>query len=78
MQRELEDQLSEQILFGELKPGSIVVVDVEGEGVDATFTFKSEPRATLPDLPDHPDLQAIETVDSGDVGEAGPTASVEE
>ena len=32
MQRELEDQLSEQILFGELKPGSIVVVDVEGEG----------------------------------------------
>ena len=78
MQRELEDELSEQILFGELKPGSIVVVEVEGEGEDATFTFKSEPRATLPDLPDHPDLQPIETVDSGDVGEAGPTAAADE
>ena len=54
MQRELEDQLSEQILFGELTPGSIVVVDVEGEGEDATFTFKSEPgdaAATCPTTP---------------------------
>ena len=34
MQREIEDSLSEQILFGELTPGSIVVVDVEGEGDD--------------------------------------------
>ena len=32
IQREIEDALSEKILFGELRPGSIVVVDVEGEG----------------------------------------------
>ncbi|MEG9246569.1 ATP-dependent Clp protease ATP-binding subunit [Arthrobacter sp. Soc17.1.1.1] len=39
IQREIEDQLSEKILFGELKPGERVDVDVEGEGVDARFTF---------------------------------------
>ncbi|MFI2707885.1 ATP-dependent Clp protease ATP-binding subunit, partial [Nocardioides sp. CER28] len=31
IQREIEDQLSEKILFGELHPGDIVVVDVDGE-----------------------------------------------
>ena len=30
IQREIEDQLSEKILFGEVEPGQIVVVDVEG------------------------------------------------
>ena len=39
MQREIEDQLSEKILFGDLKPGETVSVDVEGEGDDAKFTF---------------------------------------
>ncbi|MBO0896817.1 MULTISPECIES: ATP-dependent Clp protease ATP-binding subunit [Arthrobacter] len=40
IQREIEDQLSEKILFGDLKPGELVSVDVEGEGDDATFTFE--------------------------------------
>ena len=35
IQREIEDTLSEKILFGELRPGHIVVVDTEGEGDDA-------------------------------------------
>ena len=39
IQREIEDQLSEKILFGELKPGELVSVDIEGEGDEATFTF---------------------------------------
>ncbi|WP_342023152.1 ATP-dependent Clp protease ATP-binding subunit [Arthrobacter citreus] len=39
IQREIEDQLSEKILFGDLKPGELVSVDVEGEGDDAKFTF---------------------------------------
>ncbi|ATY12027.1 ATP-dependent Clp protease ATP-binding subunit [Amycolatopsis sp. AA4] len=30
IQREIEDQLSEKILFGEVEPGQIIVVDVEG------------------------------------------------
>ncbi|MGZ4661924.1 MAG: NDP-hexose 4-ketoreductase, partial [Arthrobacter sp.] len=52
IQREIENQLSEKILFGELHPGDIVVVDVAGEGDDAKFTFagNAKPRisAALP------------------------------
>jgi ATP-dependent Clp protease ATP-binding subunit ClpC len=50
IQREIEDQLSERILFGELRPGTIVVVDVEGEGEAREFAFRSEPKAALPDV----------------------------
>ncbi|MFL4475985.1 ATP-dependent Clp protease ATP-binding subunit [Paeniglutamicibacter sp. MACA_103] len=42
MQRDIEDQLSEKILFGELVSGQHIKVDVEGEGDDATFTFHGE------------------------------------
>jgi ATP-dependent Clp protease ATP-binding subunit ClpC len=52
IQREIEDGLSERILFGELKAGEIIVVDVEGEGAEAVFTFKGAPKATLPDTPE--------------------------
>ena len=51
IQREIEDALSEKILFGELRPGQIVVVDVEGEGDEATFTFRGEEKSALPDAP---------------------------
>ncbi len=63
IQREIEDQLSEKILFGEVEPGQIVVVDVEGIDPNATegsraadekakFTFRGEPRpVTVPDAP---------------------------
>ena len=50
IQREIEDVLSEKILFGELRPGSIVVVDVEGEGVDRRFTFRGEAKSELPPI----------------------------
>jgi ATP-dependent Clp protease ATP-binding subunit ClpC len=52
IQREIEDGLSERILFGELRPGEIIVVDIEGEGAEAAFTFKGAPKATLPDTPE--------------------------
>ena len=52
IQREIEDSLSERILFGELKAGEIIVVDVEGEGTDAKFTFVGAPKATMPDSPE--------------------------
>ncbi|TNC30464.1 ATP-dependent Clp protease ATP-binding subunit [Mumia zhuanghuii] len=51
VQREIEDTLAEKLLFGEIRPGQIVLVDVEGEGPAATFTFKGEPKAELPDTP---------------------------
>ncbi len=42
IQREVEDSLSEKILYSELRPGQIVVVDVEGEGEAQKFTFRGE------------------------------------
>ena len=48
IQREIEDNLSEKILFGELRPGTIVVVDVEGSGAEAKFSFGSSPKSALP------------------------------
>ena len=42
IQREIEDALSERILFGELQPGQVVTVGVSGEGKDRKFTFNGE------------------------------------
>ena len=49
IQREIEDTLSEKILFGELRPGHIVVVDTEGEGETKIFTFEGTTKGELPD-----------------------------
>ncbi|HYN75543.1 MAG TPA: ATP-dependent Clp protease ATP-binding subunit [Candidatus Limnocylindria bacterium] len=51
IQREIEDVLSEKILFSELNPGHVVLVDVEGEGDERAFVFRQEPKSTVPDLP---------------------------
>ncbi len=52
IQREIEDNLSEKILFGELKAGQIVTVDVEGTGPDAQLTFTGVPKPdSVPDAP---------------------------
>jgi len=51
IQREIEDQLSEKILFGELRPGQIVLVDVDGDGPEAAFTFSGTTQTPLPDAP---------------------------
>ena len=59
IQREIEDALSEKILFEEVGPGQLVTVDVdnwdgEGAGEDAVFTFtgtrKPAKAADEPDL----------------------------
>ena len=51
IQRELEDVLSEKMLFGDLKAGEIILVDVSDETDTATFTFKGTPKSALPDTP---------------------------
>jgi ATP-dependent Clp protease ATP-binding subunit ClpC len=57
IQREIEDALSEKILFGELSPGQIVVVDTTPEDPmkkdgPEKFTFRGEPKpALVPDAP---------------------------
>jgi len=60
IQREIEDVLSEKILYGELKAGELVLVGVEGEGKAATFTFTGTPHPGSLDLP------VIETVAGGE------------
>ena len=51
IQREIEDVLSEKILFGDVKPGEITLVDVATEDGTETFTFKGVVKSTMPDTP---------------------------
>ena len=65
IQREIEDSLSEKILFGELRPGQIVIVDTEGSGETATFTFTGEPKPdVVPNVP-APELVSEPAVTKG-------------
>ncbi len=53
IQREIEDSLSERILFNELKPGQIIVVDCEGDPTNveqSKLTFRGADRpASVPE-----------------------------
>ena len=51
IQRDIEDMLAEKILFGEVYPGEIVVVDVAEEGSEQAFSFTGQPRSAVPDVP---------------------------
>jgi ATP-dependent Clp protease ATP-binding subunit ClpC len=57
IQREIEDQLSEKILFGELEPGQIVIVDAEnwdggGPAENARLVFRGVAKTLrVPDAP---------------------------
>ncbi|WP_040833023.1 ATP-dependent Clp protease ATP-binding subunit [Nocardia brevicatena] len=61
IQREIEDQLSEKILFGEIGPGQSVLVDVEGwdgegSGEDARFTFTGKAKLTKSGSEEKPEV----------------------
>ncbi|SMD00272.1 ATP-dependent Clp protease ATP-binding subunit [Kibdelosporangium aridum] len=69
IQREIEDQLSEKILFGELEPGQIVIGDVEGwtgEGSDdkAHFVFRGEAKPR--NVPDSPPVDLAASAGTGE------------
>jgi len=51
IQRDIEDPLAEKLLFGDLNPGSIVVVDVATDDSEEPFTFTATPKVELPDVP---------------------------
>ncbi len=51
IQRDIEDILAEKILFADIHPGEIVVVDVAPEGAELPFTFNGVPKAQMPDVP---------------------------
>ncbi|HEY6743027.1 MAG TPA: ATP-dependent Clp protease ATP-binding subunit [Lapillicoccus sp.] len=79
IQREIEDALSEKILYGELKSGEFVLVDTPwsssaDEGwKDATFTFTGSKREeTLPEIPDTP---PVDTVGSGPQDSTGAASA---
>jgi ATP-dependent Clp protease ATP-binding subunit ClpC len=72
IQREIEDKLSEKILFDEIRPGQIILVDVK-DVTDATgnevkeFTFRGEPRpSSVPDA-----VPAGLAIDAGPEGVTG-------
>ncbi|CAM3164090.1 ATP-dependent Clp protease ATP-binding subunit [Corynebacterium gottingense] len=71
IQREVEDVLSEKILFGEIGAGEIITVDVdgdvEGDEKNANFTFTPRPRP----LP-------AETFDGAETAEGEPADEVRE
>ncbi|GLZ76984.1 ATP-dependent Clp protease ATP-binding subunit ClpC [Actinorhabdospora filicis] len=70
IQREIEDTLSEKILFNELRPGQIIHVDVEGEPTDienAHLVFSGAEGEPLVKVPDGvPPELAAEQVTNGD------------
>ena len=76
IQRDIEDALSEKILFGELKAGQKVIVDAEGEGLLGEFTFQGVPRGAYTSEP-VPVGASVGTPGSGtDLPAAGPTSSI--
>jgi len=66
IQREIEDNLSEKILFGEVKAGQIVMVDTEGAGKEATFTFKGVPKLEEA-MTDTPPVELAKATGGGEV-----------
>src|SRR5699024_2390407 len=88
IQREIEDQLSEKILYGQIGMGESVAIDVEGwdgegDGADAKFTFTTTANDDA-EVPDELDgLEAMGAADgtigsgAGDVIDAAE-AAVEE
>jgi ATP-dependent Clp protease ATP-binding subunit ClpC len=70
IQRDVEDVLAEKILFGALRPGQIVLVDVapegtvDDDGLPEYFTFVGTPKSTSPEL-ELSDLAAGGTAGTG-------------
>jgi ATP-dependent Clp protease ATP-binding subunit ClpC len=74
IQREIEDILSEKILYGELNAGQIVVVDVETVDGDERFTFRGEIKPIAPDAPPIETVAPGASTSSGTTPSAGATA----
>ncbi|HEY8451333.1 MAG TPA: ATP-dependent Clp protease ATP-binding subunit [Natronosporangium sp.] len=77
IQREIEDALSERILFNDLRPGQVVLVDCEGDPSDpenAKLTFTGRPKPRESEEARVSPLLAAEL----DMTEVGDTAEVKE
>ncbi|XBH20814.1 ATP-dependent Clp protease ATP-binding subunit [Jonesiaceae bacterium BS-20] len=67
IQREIEDVLSEKLLFGEFHSGDVIVIDAEGEAPLGEFTFSAEKAPD--DIASLPALTAGGGVDIADLPE---------
>ncbi|WP_353508035.1 ATP-dependent Clp protease ATP-binding subunit [Intrasporangium sp.] len=80
IQREIEDALSEKILYAEFSSGQYVRISTEGEGKEERFTFSSmahpghRPADDLPELPEGAALD--EALGADLVGVPDPTRDV--
>nr|NLD41538.1 NDP-hexose 4-ketoreductase [Actinomycetales bacterium] len=76
IQREIEDALSERILFGELKAGQKVIVDAEGEGILGEFTFTGVARGA-DDSDATAEIEANEDIHAMFSGPSAPIRPIE-
>jgi len=60
IQRDIEDVLSEKILYGEIKAGEIVVVDTDGAEKNEAFTFVGTPHTPAPDAPPQDTVEIVD------------------
>jgi ATP-dependent Clp protease ATP-binding subunit ClpC len=60
IQRDIEDVLSEKILYGEIKAGEIVVVDTDGAEKNEAFTFVGTPHSPAPDAPPQDTVEIVD------------------
>ena len=72
IQREIEDVMAEKMLFGEIGPGQIILVDVDGDGPGAKFTFAGQKVSALPDMPP---FETADILGEGDAPIEGPDDS---
>ncbi|MGO1283994.1 MAG: ATP-dependent Clp protease ATP-binding subunit [Brachybacterium sp.] len=61
IQRDIEDTLSERILFGQIQVGDQIVVDAEGEGLlgELTFSRRAGEGGTLEPIPEVIDIESM-------------------
>ena len=61
IQRDIEDVLSEKILFGQVHSGDTIVVDAEGEGIlgELTFARRAHGADTVEPISDEVDIESI-------------------
>jgi len=77
LQREIEDPLSEKILFGEITSGQIIRVDAHGEGILGEFTFEGIDRDGVVGEPITTDVVPASAKKSGDSAEKDDSNSDE-
>ncbi len=80
IQRDIEDVLSEKILFGDIKEGQVIVVDAEGEGPLGEFTFRGVARSEHKPEPELPEIDpltvpAASTMGGAPADTSGPDAA---